>query len=306
VNLLLITAPIFLLIAFGYALRAFGVLNQSGIHALNNFVYWVALPAIILVSFWGINLFDAETRAVFLVNTAGLLAFALALFIALRLLPLNKKTKAGIFVSALVGNTVFMGFPIAERVFEGGGAYDLFLAAATPHLVIGIAISIAVIEWYMLGSKSPLRYVKNFFLNPLILALAGGIALGAFNVSGGLIDPLKQSITMLAATASPIALVALGAFLRGAFKFRLAIPSFLAAGVKLLALPLFIYGAGLVFALDAEAVTASVLAAAMPTAVTSFVIAEKYHAASELVATTLFMSTILSFFTITLVFPLFT
>lgn len=303
-NLLLITAPIFLLIAFGYALRVFGVMNQSGIHALNNFVYWVALPAIILVSFWGINLFDEETRAVFLVNTAGLLAFALVLFIALRFLPLNKKTKAGIFVSALVGSTVFMGFPIAERVFEGG-AYDLFLAAATPHLVIGIAISIAAIEWYMLGSKSPLRYVKNFVLNPLILALAGGIALGAFNISGGLIDPLKQSITMLAATASPIALVALGAFLRGAFKFRLAVPSFLSASIKLLALPLFIYGAGLVFTLDAEAVTASVLAAAMPTAVTSFVIAEKYHAASELVATTLFMSTVLSFFTITLVFPLF-
>jgi len=297
-SLLFITFPIFLLIALGYVLRSWHGITRNGIHALNGFVYFISLPAVILISFWGIDWFDEQTRWVLLTNTVAVVGFALVLPLLLRILPFAKRIKAGIFVSALVGNTVYMGFPIGERAL-GESLYDIFLAAATPHLAIGIAVSIIAIEWYVLKSHDPLRYIKDFALNPLILALAGGIALSVLNVSGELVELIKQPITMLAATASPIALVTLGAFLHGAFKFKLAGYALIATTRKLLILPATIYIVGQLFALDAVVVSASVLATAMPTAVTSFVIAERYNAAPELVATTLFMSTVCSLGTIT-------
>ena len=302
-SLLFITAPIFLLIALGYVLRSFRGITRRGIHTLNNFVYFISLPAVILISFWGIDWFDGDTRTVLLMNTVAVGAFAVGLLFLLSLLPFAKKTKAGIFVAALVGNTVYMGFPIGERALSGD-VYDIFLAAATPHLVIGIAISVLAIEWFVLRSHNPIRYVRDFCLNPLILALVGGIALSVANVSGEVVELIKQPITMLAATASPIALVTLGAFLRGVFQFRLAGQALIATSLKLAAFPVVVFGVGQLFMLEPPLVTASVLAAAMPTAVTSFVIAEKYDAAPQLVATTLFMSTLCSLATVTVVLAL--
>ncbi len=297
-SLFLITLPIFLLIALGYVLRMFRTITRDSIHSLNNFVYYISLPAIILVSFWSIDWFDADTRSVLFMNTTAVVGFAGVLFLFLKILPLKKRTKAGLFVASLVGNTVYMGFPIGQRAL-GDGIYDVFLAAATPHLVIGIAVSVLAIEWYLLRSHSPIRYVKDFVFNPLIMALVAGILLSVSQVSGEIIEILKQSLGMLAATASPIALVTLGAFLYGVFEFRLAGLALIASILKLTALPLAVFGVGHLFSLESAMISASVLAAAMPTAVTSFVIAEKYNAMPRLVASTLFMSTAFSLITIT-------
>lgn len=287
-----------MLIALGYVLRMVRRITRDGIRTLNSFVYWIALPAVILISFWGIDWFDETTRSVLFMNTIALVGFAVGLLLLLHFLPFAPKTKAGIFVAALVGNTVYMGFPIGERAL-GVGTYDLFLAAATPHLVMGIALSILAIKWYTRRSRGWVRYAKDLVLNPLILALAGGIALSVSGISGVWVDLVKQAINMLAATASPIALVTLGAFLYGVFEVRLAGLALVAAILKLLLLPFLVYGVGQATGLEVDVVITSVLAAAMPTAVTSFVIAEKYDAAPQLVATTLFVSTLCSLGTIT-------
>ncbi len=299
-TLLSITLPIFILIAFGYALRMARGIDEGDIRTLNNFVYWVSLPAIILVSFWGIDWFDAVTRSVLAINMFAIIGCAAVLFVCVQLLPCARETKAGIFVSAIVSNTVYMGFPIGQRAF-GEGGYDVFLAAATPHLVVGTVLSVLAIEWFVLGSHSPVRYVKDIALNPLILALVAGIVLSVSGVSGAALQVLAQPLMMLGATASPIALVTLGAFLRGALDTRLLLPALTATTLKLMALPLAMFGAGIFFVLPEPAHAASVLAAAMPTAVTSFVVATKYNAAPRLVATTLVLSTLISFGTITLV-----
>ncbi len=299
-SVLAITLPIFLLIALGFVLRSMHGITKDGIHALNSFVYWVALPSVILISFWGIDWFDPTTREVLLVNTGALVAFALLLVVVLKLLPLSGRTRGGLFAAILVGNTVYMGFPIGERAL-GEGNFDLFLAAATPHLVIGIALSILAIEYFALRSHSVKRYLKDFLFNPLIIALIAGISLSVLGASGSVVDLLKQPITMLAATASPVALVTLGAFLRSAFKFKLVGLALLAGIGKLAILPFAIFAAGLLIGFDENLLTASVLAGAMPTAVTSFVIAEKYNAHPELVASALFVSTLASVATIPLV-----
>ncbi len=78
-SLLFITAPIFLLIALGYVLRSFRGITRRGIHTLNNFVYFISLPAVILISFWGIDWFDGDTRTVLLMNTVAVGAFAVGL-----------------------------------------------------------------------------------------------------------------------------------------------------------------------------------------------------------------------------------
>ena len=296
-QLLFIVLPIFILIAIGYFLRKVGLITREGISILNSFVYYVSLPAVILMSFWGINWLDSDTQSTLIANTVLLIGFAILLFLLVRTLPISPKMQAGIFGAALVGNTVYMGFPIAERALEEGG-FHLYVAAATPHLVLGITLTILVIERLVVTSQRPAQYFKDFFFNPLILSLLGGIALSLSGVTGAVVDLIKEIGGMLAATASPIALITLGAFLYKVFQPRLAMWGAVAASINLILLPFFIFIGGNIIGLDPSVIVASVLAAAMPTAVTSFVIAERYDAAPDLVATTLFMSTICSLGTI--------
>ena len=303
-QLLFIVLPIFVLIGLGYLLRRLGIITRDGISHLNRFAYYVALPAIIVMSFWNIDWLDSATQATLLINTVLLIGLSVVLLAGLRLLPINPRLQAGIFAASLVGNTVYMGFPIGQRALSEGG-FDLYVAAATPHLVLGITLSVLAIEWLLAGSQRPMQYLKDFFLNPLILSLLAGIALSLSSVSGALVELVREVGGLLAATASPVALVALGAFLHGIFKPHLARLALFTSALKLFVLPLAIYGGSVLFGADPAIVAGSVLAAAMPTAVTSFVIAERYHAAPELVATTLCVSTVASLGTISLLLWLF-
>ena len=298
-QLLFIVLPIFLLIALGYGLRHSGIITRDGISVLNNFAYFVALPALILMSFWNIDWLDANTQNTLLLNTLFITIAAAILFSLVKLLPVSPDKQAGIFAAGLVGNTIYMGFPIGERALTAESFY-LYVAAATPHLVFGIVLTILVIEWLIFSSQRPAQYVKDFLLNPLILSLLAGIGLSISGVTGLVIDLVKEVAQMLAVTASPIALVGLGAFLYGIFRPQLALWGLFATSIKVVVLPIVVFLVGSLLGVDSVMLLASILAAAMPTAVTSFVIAERYNAAPELVATTLFISTITSLVTLSL------
>lgn len=300
-----IVAPIFLLLALGYALRALGVIAHSAIHALNSFVYWVSLPSVILLSFWNINWFDPETQRVLLFNLLALFAFSALLIVILRSLPLGNAVKAALFIAALVGNTVYMGFPLGEGAL-GAHQFHLFVAAATPHLVIGIAFAILAIEYYVIASRRLRAYAYDFFVNPLILSLIAGIVLSVIGFSGPAAQFLQQPLTMLAGTASPLALVTLGAFLRGTFLSAHLKTAAGGVALKLIALPALVLLLGFLWGLSAPSIAASTLAAAMPTAVTAFVIAEKYRVEPALVANMLFVSTVASLVTLSAVIALVT
>jgi predicted permease len=105
---------------------------------------------------------------------------------------------------------------------------------------------------------------------------------------------------MLAATASPVALFALGCFLYGhigAKKIKLLIA---AVCVKLALDPLLAYIISNKLTSDSSVVHTTMLMAAMPTAVTAFVLAKTYKLNTAFVANAMLASTVLSVATLSL------
>jgi predicted permease len=105
---------------------------------------------------------------------------------------------------------------------------------------------------------------------------------------------------MLAATASPVALFALGSFLHGKFKKQDASLAVWTTAAKLLVFPLAVFLLAKIFNLSAENQSISALISTMPVAVTCFVIAEKYKLNQQLVANAIVLSTAVSIATIPL------
>lgn len=297
-EILQLTLPIFGIIGAGYVLRWYKLVDDDWVHILNRFVYYVSLPALIVASFWDIDWLDRGTAAVLGFNTAALLVFIALLALALRSIRIDRKTKAGIFLAALVGNTIYMGFPLVGGAL-GTRAFSLVVGSATVHLTLGIALSIVATEFYVLRVKDWRRYARDFFTNPLIVSMAVGFVL-SFVPTPVIGDSIRKMLVMLGATASPVALFALGGFLHGKFMRHHMWFAFIPVTLKLIAFPLLVLTAGYATRLTENAVTASGLIAAMPTAVTAFVVAEKYNLSKDFIANCILLSTLLSLLTLPL------
>lgn len=296
-HFLSVIAPVALLIALGYTLRRYGVIPEAWVHSLSSFVYHISLPALIVASFWGVPWEAPHIGKLVFGGLVALVAFALLAGVLLALTPMNRRTKASVFLAAVVGNSVYMGFPIASAMFgEEAGAAVITLG--TLFVVAGIFIAIAGIDlfWEPEGVRA---YVRKLLLNPLSFSVVAGVALGLLPVTTG--NPLFTAVQALGATASPIALVALGAFLYGRFLRDAVWHATLATALKLAIAPIIAFLTVALLGVKFSELGVVTVLAAMPVAVTTFSVAEELDLEVSVVASAIVMSTIASVITIPLV-----
>lgn len=304
-HVLAITLPIFILIGFGYFLRQWGVLNVKGIDVLNSFVYRLSLPAAILSAFWSMDWTRGDVRQTLIINV--LIIFAVGTFLLLvgKILGLHPHKQAALFMGTLVGNTIYMGFPIGQAAFTSD-IYPLFLAAATPHLAVGIFFSELVLEHLLHEQKTLRMHLLSAIKNPIILALGAGVILSFVSNTSIILGSIQKAISLVAATASPIALIALGAFLFHRIHPITQVIEGLTIAMKILIFPIAILTLGfLVPTIDRSIIAVSAVAAAMPTAVSMFAVAAEHQISPKSVANVILWGTLLSLATINALLALF-
>ncbi|MCL5009241.1 MAG: AEC family transporter [Patescibacteria group bacterium] len=296
--LLGIVLPIFGLVYAGYYFRRLKICTEEWVHALNEFVFYVSLPAVIGISFWEMNVRDPLFWSIVGSNTAIMFLYAGLLFFGLHFFSrLRGSLKAAAFLAGMVGNTVYMGFPLLADAF-GQARLPYGIAAATIQLVLGLVLSLQAVEYWVVKSKKSWTYFLDFFKNPFFIALLAGTALSLLNFKGPVAETIRKPIYMLGATASPVALFALGGFLHGKFLRHHLSRAVWVSAVKLLAFPVFAWLFAVITGMHRDFAAMSVIAASMPSAVTAFVVAEKYHLDEELVVNSILLSTAVSLITI--------
>lgn len=297
-QILQIILPTFLIIGLGYMGKKYKIVEESWVHALNGFAYYIALPAVVISSLWQINL-SGQTLKILFYNALVIVCFGALTMLALSLTKLKKEQKAAFLLIAVVGNSIYMGFPIAQTTFAGH-VFPLIAAAGTIQLVLGIALGLLAVEHWKTHTHGVKTYLKDFFLNPLILALLAGLILSYLNFSGSEIEVLKKTISSLGSTASPVALFSLGAFIYGKYsKTNFKLLAY-ASTVKLILIPIFVFFFLKWIQPDLFIVNSAFLLAGMPAAATTFVLAEKFKLDKTFVAEGLLVTTALSFVSISI------
>jgi predicted permease len=294
-DVFIITIPVFIIIALGYTLKGFDIIRPNWVHTLNALVYYVSLPALIIGSLWHIEWLPG-LYLFFVYHFIAVLVFGVLLIIFLSLFKLDMRQKAAILLAAVVGNTVYMGFPILSTSVDES-LLSVAMGAATVQLVAGLIAAILVVEYLVVRSKRLDIYMADLAQNPLVISLVIGIILSLIEPNQ-IIRAFDEPVAMLGSTASPLALLMLGAFMHGKFKrMKLGLVS-LAITIKLIIFPLIVFWAAQFAGFSAGEQDVSLLISAMPVAVTTFVIAEKYGLDEEFSANTVLLSTVLSAITI--------
>jgi hypothetical protein len=309
-DILAVTTPFFALVLCGYAAARSNFLPESAIPGLNGFVLFFALPCMLFrfgASLPVRQLLDPVVIVVYLVAAAMLIAGTIALTRSPRI---GMKDAAFGALTAAFPNTGFMGVPLLAALL-GAQAAGPVLTTVLVDLLITSSVCISLAHTRERAGSGLaadlLRAVRGALRNPLPWAILLGMVASAtgFRFPG----PLDTVVRMLADAATPVALFTIGTVLwraqshvHGLTPARLYLPLAL---VKLLVHPLLVLAIGAIARLlgaplPAFTLGVLVLAAALPSASSVSLLAERYGADNGRIARAIVASTVLAFGTFTL------
>lgn len=276
--------PVFMVIALGYFLRHRAVLDAAAWHGLENLCYFVLFPVLLVKTLAVADIGSAEITSFAAALLFAILAMSVLLLLAYPLLQRYFNVSRASFTSLVQGATRWHGFialSIAGLLLgdEGVAYMAVTMATIIPPLNI---INVMVLAHFG-DAEGDLRGVLlQLVKNPFIIACA----LGAFlNISGlGLTPLLYDTADIIGSGALGIGLLTVGA----GIQLR-AIPDhrglvIFGALLRLLGMPALMFAGCLLFGVQGLPRTVAMLAAAVPTAASSFVLARQMGGDAPLMA----------------------
>lgn len=296
-----VALPVFGLILAGFLAARFKLLGGSSTEALNKFVYYFALPAMLFLVMFRAPLERVVDRE-FLIAYCTPLALVFALTVLwgkvvwrLRLADISVQS-----LSSCYGNVGYMGVPLVQLAY-GPEALPYAIAATILTGSIMFGAGIMGVEADLRSGQGALKTFAGVLAtvarNPLILAPAAGAAWALSGVP--LFTPLKTFAELMGASASPCALFALGMFLAAQpLRGELAAVSWLTV-LKLAAAPVATFVVLVALGEEGSLVgKTALLLNALPTGAGAFVLAQKYDRLVVQTSATILISTVLSVLTV--------
>jgi len=288
--------PVFAVILTGWIVGYTGYLSRALTDALIHFAYNIAMPALLIVTI-------AQEPSHSLINWRFLVAFGGGSLICFLLVfgitsihasgSLASRTMYG--MAASMTNTGFVALPVLQAIY---GPRAVLPAAIATVFIAVVMFPIAVIlleigQRNAHGSRTaPMVTFKHVVLNPMVLSTLVGILCSVLGLR--LPAPVNAYLGILADALTPCALFAIGLGLSiDGLRANLGRASLLSA-VKLVIMPLIVYGLSVCLRLDPLYTIAAVICAAVPTAKTVYILAGEYHCEEMMVASTVSMTTLVS------------
>jgi len=290
--------PIFTLITLGYLFKRLAFPAEGFWPMADRFTYYVLMPALLIHKLSAAG--AASDQALDLVYT-GLSAILLVLLLLLILERIFNFDPAA-FTSVVQGGirfNTYVFFALLDSMFgDNGVVLGAILITFTIPLINLLCISVFAV-YADSRQISAAGLVRSIMRNPLIIACLLG---GFINFAGIPFPlPIEKSFAVLSDAALPLGLLSVGVGLElnhmRAAKLELVIASL----TKLVLFPVAIYAIGLLFGLSGVMLAIAVIFGAMPTAISSYILARTLGGDTRLMSSVITLETLLSTLTLALV-----
>jgi malonate transporter and related proteins len=288
--------PVFAVIVTGWVVGYTGYLSRTLSDALIHFAYNIAMPALLIVTIAqepGHSLINWRFLVAF--GGGSLLCFALVLGIMSIHVSRSVASRTMHGMAASMTNTGFVALPILQAIY--GQRAVLPAAIATVFVaVVMFPTTVILLELDQRDARgtrmAPMATVRHIVLNPMVLSTLIGMLWAVLDIR--MPGPLVTYLGIFADALTACALFAIGLGLSiDGLRANIGRSSLLAA-VKLVIMPLIVYGLSVSLGLDPLYTIAAVICAAVPTAKTVFILAGEYHCEETMVASTISMTTLVS------------
>ncbi len=275
-------APVFLITALGYALVQTKAMGPEVWDALDHLVFYVLFPALLVKTLVRADLDSVPARD-FVFVAVGSVTLAAAAMLAAYLI-LRKPISGPAFTSFFQGTIRFqstISVAISGALFgERGLTFAALSVASMVPLIQCYTVLVLILFGTGNNSIALLPILKRLAANPLALACVAGLILNRI----GLPDAIYNTLDYLGSASIGLSILSVGAGLnlagigtrRGVVAINLM--------VRLIIMPLLIFAMSSLVGLTGLARTIVVIAAAVPTAPTSYTMARKMGGDAELMA----------------------
>ncbi|SBS30283.1 putative transporter YfdV [Marinomonas spartinae] len=299
-----ITAPIFFLILLGYLVVRFELLPAMSLPGLSRFVLYLALPALVFTKLLNMDLAKSINISYMAVYAgSGLITLTTTVFVCRWFFKDNWVASGVRGLGATMPNSAFIGFPVLLQFFHHPPTQAFAMSIMVENIILMPLGLIFVEAMYGKNSAGGDRVVfpifKRVISNPIILSVCAGLIGSSIGFSLPVF--LSRGLDMLALASAPVALIVIGGSLVGvSIKGSLKQITLVATG-KLIFFPLVVMMLlSLTPNLPSELKAAVIVFSAVPMFSIYPIIGDKYGERS-FCASTLLITTVASFFTLSII-----
>jgi predicted permease len=297
--------PIFAVIGLGIVLRRQNFLTRDTTQGFNRFAYYFALPVFLFYKLGGAPS-GANNAEWFLVTLLSASAVTLvAGWLASGWTGTRFGSRGAMIQACFRGNLAFMGLPLIMFT-----TYDLppeqkaqlesaVLLTIAPVVIFYNAASVAALAIYNEQSERNFSWKTvgfNFIFNPLLIACVLGLAVQ--KIGWEIPTALGRTCEVLGASAFPLALLGIGSQLASISVAGHIGESLLASFFKCVFCPMVGWLVGRWAGLSGIDLQVILILCAVPTAVSSYVLADQMKGDGALAASSVVIGTAVSLFTL--------
>ena len=293
-----VVLPIFFIMALGFLLRKFKMIDEHTINTMNGLVFRVFMSTLLFLNVYNIGNLSAITTDNLKLLLYTFISILIVLFLAwLIYIPKVKdKKKLSVLIQGVYrGNFILFGLAIVDSIYgkEGLATVSLLIIVVIPTFNV---LAVIILEYYSGREISKSKLLKQVIKNPLIIATLSGLIFIALKIN--IPKPIYKTLSDISKIATPLAFIILGAELQFGnilknLKYLISVNV-----LRLIGNPLITIGLAKILGFEGIELVALLSMSACPTAVSSYTMAKEMNAdgdlAGEIVATT----SLLSIFTI--------
>ena len=291
------TLPIFLMIILGRLLHKTGLIDDHFTKTADRYVFQAALPALVFQ-----DLTENQIRDNF---NGGYVLFCFLVTLCIILLVwgltelfMKKEEEKGAFIQASYrSSAAILGLAFIDNMYDSAGMAPLMIIGAVPLYNI-FAVVILTLKGNRGGQKPEVKTtLVNVLKNPILLSIL--IALPFAFLDLKLPAFLNKTIHGIGSTATPLALISIGAGFEGRKAIQKIKPTLAASFIKLILLAALFLPLAVFLGYRNQELMAVLIMLGSPATVSCYIMAKNTGNDAVLTSSIIVLTTLLSSVTLT-------
>lgn len=297
-----VTIPIFLVMVVGWGLKQIKMLDDHFVTVANKFNFKVTLPVLLFKQLSNVDIKSAfDLKFVLFCAIVTTICFW-AIWGGVKLFVKDKSIRGAFVQASFRSSAAVMGLAFINNIYDGDSAMGpLMMIGAVPLYNIYSVIVLTFEAQTEEGEERNTGKIKtaciNIVKNPIIIAIVLGTLSGLVGIKYPVM--VEKTIASVAALATPLALVALGAGFEGRKAIAKIKPTIGASLIKLVFQPLLFVPAAIWMGFTGEKLIAILIMLAAPTTPSCYIMAKNMKNDGVLTASVVVLTTLLAAFTLT-------
>ncbi len=296
------TVPIFLTMIVGWLIKRLGIINDEFANKANKYVFKVALPLLLYKDLAKQDFYSSFDGKFVLYCALTTFVVFTSVWIATVIFMKDRSMRGAFIQGSCRSSAAILGMAFIQNMYQDVGMAPLMIIGAVPlfNIFSVIILDMNASDLDMSEGKRADAIKKtciNILKNPIIIGIVLGTLASLIRLDLPLI--IDKTIDNIAVTATPVALICIGAGFEGRKALAKIKPTILASFIKLILLCAIFLPIAVFLGFRNQTLMAALIMLGSPTTVTAYIMAKNMKNDEVLSSSIIVMTTFFSSLTLT-------